>query len=152
MVSVAVSTMLSLGACDGEDGDDYCEVCNLDVQVPLLAAEDAMDCGEVEPGGDASAVATCIEEALEAGSAFVARQRLQGIDSTIINAYLTDADGNVQRLSYDSNICGGGDCGGTCGPRISVAQCDSPRASMNPEDAIVGCDFSSGETLCEPPQ
>ncbi len=150
-------SMLLLWSCGesgaGDDGalTDYCETCNLDEQVPMIAAEEAIDCGEVGVGEDPATVVACVEQALADGTAFTARQQLQGIDSAAITAYVVDSAGVVQRLGYDSNVCGGAECNEDCGPRVSIAECGNARVGMMPADAIIDCDLGSFSSLCEPP-
>lgn len=152
--SLAIPWGCDDGKGDGDDGDGaYCETCTLDEQMPRLAAEGANDCGSVGIGEDPSAVVSCIEQALADGTPFTARQQLQGIDSFVEVGYVVDQDGAVQRLSYDSNICGAiGGCEDGCGPRVSVAECVDPRIGAMPMDAIVDCDVGALSTICEPPQ
>ena len=147
----------STGCDDGEgsDGDDptaYCDLCNLDEQIPLLTAEGTTDCGMVGVGEDPMAVVSCIEQALADGTPFTARQQLQGIDSTVSIGYVGDEDGVVQRLSHDSNICGGAGCDEHCGPRVSAAECGNPRAGAMPMDSILDCDLGEFTALCGPVQ
>jgi len=156
---VPLASLVLLLACNkgagdggGDNGGDYCETCNMDDQLARIAVEGAMDCGEVGVDEDPTDVAACIEDRLVDGQPFVARQELQGIDSSVIIGFAVDASGVVQRLSYDSNICGGAACEGGCGPRVSAAVCGNPRRGMMPEDAIVDCEIGEFSTLCEPPQ
>jgi hypothetical protein len=148
--------VLAVG-CDskGDDGDDptaYCDDCNLDVQVPLVAAEGATDCGAVDIGGDPTSVSSCVEQALADGRPFVARQVLMGIDSGVQQAWVVDADGVVRLLSYDSNICGAAECDEHCGPRVSQAECANARVGAMPMDALLDCDLGTYASVCEPPE
>lgn len=152
---VVVLSVLALGCTDdggADGGTSYCETCNLDEQIPIVAASDATDCGEAPLNGDASAAIACVEQALADGTPFFVQQELQGIDSAVVLAWVVDDDGVVQRLSYDSNICGGaGGCNDDCGPRVSMAQCGNARIGADPEQSIVDCDVGSFSALCEPP-
>jgi len=141
------------GPAEDDSGQSYCDSCTLDVQIPLVAREGATDCGRVALDDDPSAVVACIEQALAAGTPFIARQQLQGIDSSVERAYVTNDDGVVEQLAYDSNICGGaGGCMDGCGPRVSSTACTEPSAGAMPMQAIVDCaSMGSIETLCEPP-
>lgn len=152
-----VVAVLALGCDDeGEDGGvdptAYCEECNLDVQVPLVAAEGATDCGMVGIGGDTTSVSDCVEQALADGTPFIARQTLMGIDSGVRQAWVVDADGAVQQLSYDSNVCGAAECNAQCGPRVSRAECANARLGAMPMEALVDCDLGAYVALCEPPE
>ncbi|MCH9685561.1 MAG: hypothetical protein K0V04_29290 [Deltaproteobacteria bacterium] len=156
-VAVIVFALLPSWSCADESDDppsqtEHCETCNLDEQVSQLAAAGATDCGELEVGGDSTDVLACVTSALDVGNPFIARQQLQGIDSSVIYAYLVDDDGDVVLLSYDSNICGGGQCTAECGPRVSRSVCGNARAGAMPDQAIIDCDLGQFSALCEPPQ
>lgn len=144
---------LSVTACETVGGRGYCETCNLDEQIAQRVSSTEMSCGEVGiDEGPESAVA-CIEQALADGTHFSVRQELQGIDSSVSLAWMHDEGGVLQRLSYDSNICGGGDgCTRQCGPRVSMSECVNPRVGALPEQSLIDCDDAPFTTLCEPPE
>ena len=147
--------VLALGCDEADEGEDptaYCDSCNLDVQVPLVAAEGATDCGTVGIGEDPASVSACVEQALAAGTPFVARQTLQGIDSSVEVAWVVDASGVVQQLGHDSNVCGQAECNEDCGPRVSQAECANARVGATPMDALLDCDLGAFAAVCEPPQ
>jgi hypothetical protein len=157
--SLVLPLLLLLG-CPEDGADDgaadggvmqYCETCDLDHWVPALAAEGAVDCGTLELGEDATGIAACVEDALDSGTPFTARQWLQGIDSLVAVGWLVDHDGVVQQLTWDSNICGSPLCEEGCGPTVSTMECVSPRVGAVPEQALVDCDAGAWATLCEPP-
>jgi hypothetical protein len=155
-VSLTLPLVLLLG-CPGDDGGDeggsqgYCESCNLDALIPLLAADDARDCGRVGVDEDPTPVVECIEEALEYGTPFTARQSLQGIDSFVELGFLVDDDGAVQQLFYDSNICGVLTCAEGCGPFVRQTECRNPRIGAVPAESLIDCDYGESFTVCEPP-
>lgn len=152
---MAIPLLLLLG-CPGDDGEDggsaeYCDSCNLDTYVAALAAAVAIDCGSVRLHEDAAAEAACVDIALASDAPFIARQQLQGIDSRVELAFVVDRYGVVQRLFYDSNVCGAAACEQGCGPSVTVAACSRPRLGARPEQALVDCDPGEAATLCEPP-
>lgn len=153
--SIFVVALLLSFSCDSEQPVDeyaeYCETCNLDDQIPEVAVEAATDCGQAQLDEDATPVLDCVEQALADGAPFIARQQLQGIDSAVIYAWVTNAEGTVVRLSYDSNICGGAMCADGCGPRVSMAACGNPRTGAMPQQSIIDCDLGPFSALCEPP-
>lgn len=147
--------VLLLG-CPDDEGDDggpaeYCDSCNLDTYVPVLVAEVAIDCGFVRLQEDASAAVACIDAALASDAPFTVRQELQGIDSRVELAFVVDRYGVVQRLFYDSNVCGAVTCEQGCGPTVAITACSRPRVGAMPELALVDCDPGETATLCEPP-
>ena len=152
---LALSCSLVLACSEEEEGDgatDHCETCNLDEQIPMVAVAGATDCGSVGITENASAAIACIEQALADGTPFMVRRQVQGTDSTVIYAWVTDESGEVRYLAYDSNICGGaGGCNEQCGPRVSSSACGSPRVGADPSVQLVDCDDVALTSLCEPP-
>ena len=160
MVPLVLPLLLLLGwGCPGDDEDEgggdgdvamYCETCDLDHWAPALAMGGAKDCGFVRLGEDASEAAACVDRALALGEPFMVRQALQGIDSQVELAFVVDHDDVVQRLTYDSNVCGTSGCDERCGPTVWVQECVRPRAGAMPEQALVDCDDGESVALCEP--
>ena len=153
--SIALPLLLLLG-CPGDEGgaDDgvtmYCETCNLDHWLPALAVDGSIDCGFLQLGGDATEIAACVEDALASGAPFEARQQLQGIDSRVELGFVVDHEGVVQRLLFDSNICGSVTCEEGCGPTVRATECRNPTVGAAPEQSLVDCDDGESAALCEP--
>jgi hypothetical protein len=149
--SSLVLPLVLLVGCPG-DGDGggamYCQTCNLDHWLPALAVEGAVDCGLLRLNADPTAATACVEDVLASGAPFKVRQQLQGIDSRVELGFVVDHDGVVQRLFYDSNICGSATCEGGCGPSVTTTECRDPRVGAMPEQSLVDCDAGESVTLC----
>jgi hypothetical protein len=147
------------GAHDAGDGASpvWCETCSLFLQMQRLASPGSESCGTRAPssGGIEDAgldgVLTCVQAALQAGTPFTAVVEQQGFDSQVSSGWVLTAQGTLYRLSYDSNVCGGGGCDDQCGPRVSSSQCAG--AEVVGGEWGLSCAASTNEQeLCGPPE
>jgi hypothetical protein len=131
--------LLPLVACTGGTVVTDCTLATLAAD---LAGSGAEDCGTVEIDGDSSTVDACAVAAFQAGSPFVAFYELQGIDSAVSRATVSDGT-TVWNLTRDSDPSGGG---GEA-PVVYRTECGGPSVVAGDDGHdVITC--SSGGTPC----
>lgn len=99
---------------------------------------------------DPTALNECLAAA--AGTNAFGEYELQGIDSRVAQRWLVNETGEVTRLTFDSNICGGGgDCDDECGPRISMTECGPAIPTADGSSEPFECPSTDSAVLCGPP-
>lgn len=109
-----LSLLVLLAACGGSD-------CELSTIAQTLAGDGATDCGSVAVGGDTTAADACVIAAFQAGTPFFAVYELQGIDSAVSAATVSDGT-KVMFLVRDSDPSGGSNVGAV----VSETVCAEP--------------------------
>lgn len=102
--------------------------CDLRAGLLARAGNNAMDCGQVLVGGDASSVDACVVRAFGGQMSFIATYGRQGIDSQVVSGLAGDNQGRVFFLLWDSAPCGGAGCN----PVITEDICEGPSPNTSP--------------------
>ena len=103
-------------------------------------ADPYTNCGTLEIGSPARAVDDCVISNWGKGLPFVGRFARQGIDSSVIDSLVSPGHGSLTSLVYDSNICGSGGWGPTCGERVFAYRCSSGVIAIRPAGERLTCE------------
>ena len=68
------------------------------------AGAGAIDCGTVMRADDPREVLDCVEQAMSSRHSFRAAFRARGTDSMVFHGLVSNADGNIVRVTWDSHL------------------------------------------------
>lgn len=134
MRSMVLALTLAVGCGKSE------AACEMPAVLADLAVDGAQNCGTVPAGGDATAVDACAVAAFQAGTPFYATYELQGIDSAVSTALVSDGIG-MWTVFRDSDPSGGS----RIGAYVYRDECASPTvAAGDAGHDVITCDPSGG--------
>jgi hypothetical protein len=119
--------------------------CSLRDVASDLAGSTATDCGSVGIDEDRKAIDACVIGAFQKGVAFHAIYALQGIDSQVEMAFVSDG-AELWTLSYDSDPSGGSQVGAV----IYQSTCQSPTVQKGKDGRDeLSCTASTSTKICD---
>lgn len=97
-----------------------CEPCQLEDSLTKSAVPGSIDCGASTLGENSPELLRCVREALRDKKAFRATIPKQGIDSQLMDAFVSDGT-RIHQVSFDSSVEGGPKCAAV----VSRVACES---------------------------
>ena len=136
--------LLVLLACT-DSSDSNQNGCEIEASARHLAGQGAVACGTVGIDEDPTAVDACVISAFEKYAPFYAIYTLQGIDSQVMMAFVSNGS-SVWTLSYDSDPSGGSDVGAV----IYQSTCLEPTVQKGKtgHDEL-SCSASTSQKICD---
>ena len=131
-----------------------CEECDLPTQLSTLADDASKECPKLALNADDMTGAVCAHAAFAEGRPFTLVVEEAGIDSLVLTAWVY-ANGRLDSLLYDSNVCGGSGGNGPacsskhCGPSIQLTPCTNPKGSAT-RDVFTCSEQSDTRVICGP--
>ncbi|ASJ73947.1 hypothetical protein [Granulosicoccus antarcticus] len=134
-VFILLCTVFTLGSCSSSSsGGSGITFQDFRAKASRLAGSNATDCGHADPDPDADIgdgikggeQNTCIGNAYLSQTAAFATYEYQGIDSMGAEALVITASSEVSRLSFDSDLTGGGSLSNG---EILIFECLNPSLS-----------------------
>ncbi|EPX62145.1 hypothetical protein D187_010049 [Cystobacter fuscus DSM 2262] len=86
-----------------------CEPCDLEEQLRKSGAADLKDCGTAPEQDTVPPILQCVRESLKARTPFLVRMPRQGVDSYLVDAFVSDGT-HFRKMSFDSSTTGGPRC------------------------------------------
>lgn len=120
-----------------------CEPCQLEDQLAKSVAPGGLDCGASTLGKDSSELLRCVREALLKKKAFCATVPKRGVDSQLVDAFVSDGT-RIHRVDFDSSIEGGPKCAAV----VSRLACESLEFPEGGNEQIHCVNPSTPEVLC----
>jgi hypothetical protein len=120
-----------------------CPGCEFADWVARRTKPGAVDCGRTSEGPATAAEVDCVRSSLAKKQPFTVVIVVQGIDSDIAMAYLSDGS-SFEQLSFDSSVEGGG----TCAALVSATACESIEVRSKQRVWLRCANPGAQKTLC----